>query len=104
ARTDSRLPPGAGAAAAAVCVCLGFFALRANAGAAINSKHKIVNAENANRDDFNCGNVNREKLDFGFMEYIVFLLVSADGAARSLHPENSGPIEAASEPDTENNL
>jgi hypothetical protein len=38
------------------------------------------------------------------MEYIVFLLVAADGAAHSLHPKTAGPIEAASEPDTENNL
>jgi hypothetical protein len=38
------------------------------------------------------------------MEYGIFLLVAADGAAHSLHPKNSEPIEAAPEPDTENNL
>jgi hypothetical protein len=87
------LPPGAGAAAAAVCAGFGFFALRANAGAATSRKSKTANIidKSANRDNLNCKSVDREKLGLGFMEYVVFLLVSADSAARSLHPENSGP-------------
>jgi hypothetical protein len=81
------LPPGVATAAAAVCAGFGFFELRANPGV-ISSKNKTANVidKSANRDDLNFANVKREKLDLGFMEYVVFLLVSADGVQQTVRP------------------
>jgi hypothetical protein len=101
------LPPGT--TAAAVCGGFGFRALRANPGATSSRSNKADNVsdESANRDGFNCKNVDREKLDLGFMEYVVFLLVETVRRVRQ-NPKtadhHSGPIKTAPELATENNL
>jgi hypothetical protein len=85
------LPPGA--AAAAVCTGFGFFALRANPGViSSNNTADNVSDESANRGGFNCENVDREKLDLGFME-LCRLSSRRDSAARSPKSGNSGPSQ-----------
>jgi hypothetical protein len=88
------LPPGAVADAAAVCTGFGFRALRANPGANSSRSDKAANVsdESANRDDFNCENVDREKLDLGFMEYVVFLSSRQCGAFADIS-KNCGPLQ-----------